>query len=199
MLCTVDCRLFLTTVDYRLISMVLLVAGLCFFPHDLCARATNKSAIVKSSAPAKLTMRHRAARISSAKSKSSSALTRGRRRRARQQRRLAQLRLEPHRVEEIQMALIRAGYLNQQPTGRWDDPTRGAMRRYQETNRFSPSGLPDAKSLMKLGLGPHPLPEDAEPRAKSRASIDSAAKSKLSTDLPTREEPAAADSPPENH
>jgi len=70
------------------------------------------------------------------------------------------LRPEPERIQEIQQALVQAGYLNAQPNGRWDDQTREAMRRYQADHGFPVTGLPEAKSLMKLGLGPHPLPAD---------------------------------------
>lgn len=77
-------------------------------------------------------------------------------------RRRAQLRPEPERIEEIQQALVKAGYLNAQPNARWDDETRDAMRRYQADHGFPVTGLPEAKSLMKLGLGPHPLPADLD-------------------------------------
>jgi peptidoglycan hydrolase-like protein with peptidoglycan-binding domain len=77
-------------------------------------------------------------------------------------RRRALLRPEPDRIIEIQKALVQAGYPNVQLSGLWDDATRDAMRGYQAANGFSPTGLPDAKSLMKLGLGPHPLPTELE-------------------------------------
>jgi peptidoglycan hydrolase-like protein with peptidoglycan-binding domain len=67
------------------------------------------------------------------------------------------LHLAPQRVQEIQQALIRDGYLQGDASGEWDTPTRGAMLRYQTMHGFPPTGLPEAKSLMKLGLGPHPL------------------------------------------
>jgi peptidoglycan hydrolase-like protein with peptidoglycan-binding domain len=67
------------------------------------------------------------------------------------------LHLAPERVQEIQQALIRDGYLQGEATGDWDTPTRAAMLRYQTMHGFPPTGLPEAKSLMKLGLGPHPL------------------------------------------
>lgn len=103
-----------------------------------------------------------------------SSRSRPRSRRTSYRYRLARLRLEPQRVQEIQQALIQAGYLKQEPTGRWDDPTRDAMRRYQADHGFPTTGLPEAKSLMKLGLGPHPLPEDCDPvaQAQARASGD---------------------------
>ena len=91
-----------------------------------------------------------------------------RRRRARRQteyqRRIAKVHLEPQRVQEIQRALGQAGYLHQEPNGLWDTDTRAAMERYQQDHGFALTGLPDARSLMKLGLGPHPLPSEADPK-----------------------------------
>ena len=93
-------------------------------------------------------------------------------RRAAAARRRAQLRPEPERIQEIQQALVQAGYLNAQPNGRWDDQTREAMRRYQADHGFPVTGLPEAKSLMKLGLGPHPLPPDLDTSSGPRAGAD---------------------------
>ncbi len=76
---------------------------------------------------------------------------------------------------EIQQALAKAGYLEEEPTGRWDDATRNAMKRYQTDRGFPATGLPEAKSLMKLGLGPHPLPADLDPSVTARANADAAA------------------------
>ncbi|MFB3924341.1 MAG: peptidoglycan-binding protein [Terriglobia bacterium] len=81
--------------------------------------------------------------------------------------RLARLKLQPDRISEIQGALTRAGYLDQEPNGKWDDATRGAMRRFQQEHGFPTTGLPEAKSLMKLGLGPHPLPEELDSTAQA--------------------------------
>ena len=90
--------------------------------------------------------------------------------------RLAQLHLDPQRVTEIQQALIREGALNGPPTGQWDEATRDAMRHYQSNNGFAETGLPDAKSLMKLGLGPHPLPEDVQASASAQSRNDTLTK-----------------------
>jgi hypothetical protein len=45
------------------------------------------------------------------------------------------------------------------------------MKRYQQANGFNATGLPDAKSLMKMGLGPHPLPQDVDPLAQARPGL----------------------------
>jgi len=72
--------------------------------------------------------------------------------------RLARLHLQPERTQEIQEALIREGYLKGDATGQWDARTHEAMQHYQADHGFPATGLPEAKSLMKLGLGSHPLP-----------------------------------------
>ncbi len=76
--------------------------------------------------------------------------------------RLARVHLQPERVQEIQQALIHEGYLQGDASGQWDSRTHDAMLRYQTDHGFSPTGLPDAKSIMKLGLGSHPLPSELD-------------------------------------
>ncbi len=80
------------------------------------------------------------------------------------------IQIAPHRTEEIQQALAQAGDLHEQPTGSWDMQTREAMKLYQQSHGFVATGLPDAKSLMKMGLGPHPLPPEADPLAQAQPS-----------------------------
>jgi len=92
--------------------------------------------------------------------------------RAAARRRRARLRPEPERIEQIQRALAQEGYFKGQPNGLWNDQTRAAMRRYQADHGFPATGLPEAKSLMKLGLGPHPLPADVDTTPGAKASGD---------------------------
>jgi peptidoglycan hydrolase-like protein with peptidoglycan-binding domain len=98
------------------------------------------------------------------------------------------MRPAPERIEEIQQALAQAGYLQAQPNGRWDDQTREAMRRYQADHGFPATGLPEAKSLMKLGLGPHPLPAELDPSSGAKAGTDAISS--------TRATPSARQDPP---
>jgi len=88
--------------------------------------------------------------------------------------RLAQMQIDPTRVEDIQQALTGAGAFHGAPTGRWDSETRGALSRFQAANGFAVTGLPDAKSLMKLGLGPHPLPAELDKASSSSLSPETA-------------------------
>jgi peptidoglycan hydrolase-like protein with peptidoglycan-binding domain len=99
--------------------------------------------------------------------------------------RLARQKLHPERIEEIQRGLVQAGYLNEEPSGKWDNSTREAMRSFQHAHGFPETGLPEAKSLMKLGLGPHPLPEDLDPTAQASAnpqSLSTAGESSTTSD-----------------
>jgi peptidoglycan hydrolase-like protein with peptidoglycan-binding domain len=73
-------------------------------------------------------------------------------------------------VQEIQQALIREGYLQGDANGQWDTRTHDAMFHYQTVNGFPATGLPEAKSLMKLGLGSHPLPPELDRGAVGIAS-----------------------------
>jgi FtsZ-interacting cell division protein ZipA len=111
-------------------------------------------------------------------------------------RRRAAMRPESERIEEIQQALVKSGYLSAEPSGRWDDHTREAMRRYQADNGFPVTGLPEAKSLMKLGLGPHPLPAEFDTinAAKAAASGNAGAAPNPSGESPT---PPTQPNPPQ--
>src|ERR1700687_5016861 len=60
----------------------------------------------------------------------------------------------PDRIREIQGALNREGDLDGQPTGKWDDATVDAMKKFQEAHGVSPTGKIDALTFNKLGLGP---------------------------------------------
>jgi len=59
----------------------------------------------------------------------------------------------PERITEIQEALARKGALDGTPSGKWDDSTTEAVRKFQTSNGLNPSGKLDALTLQKLGLG----------------------------------------------
>jgi hypothetical protein len=91
-----------------------------------------------------------------------------------------QQKIDPKRAQEIQEALIRAHYLDGKPSGVWNDATQKAMQRYQADNNWQSKTTPDARALIKLGLGPdhdHLLnPESAmttQPQGTHGASISS--------------------------
>jgi peptidoglycan hydrolase-like protein with peptidoglycan-binding domain len=59
----------------------------------------------------------------------------------------------PDRVSEIQAALARNGSFTGSPSGKWDDDTTAAMRRFQASHGLNASGKLDAPTLQRLGLG----------------------------------------------
>ena len=69
-------------------------------------------------------------------------------------RRRGQEKIDPARAREIQEALIRQHYLEGTATGTWDASSQKAMERYQAENGWQSKQVPDARALIKLGLGP---------------------------------------------
>jgi hypothetical protein len=62
--------------------------------------------------------------------------------------------IESERAEQIQEALIREHYMSGEPSGKWDDATQAALRRYQAAQGWQAKSVPDSRALIKLGLGP---------------------------------------------
>ncbi len=62
--------------------------------------------------------------------------------------------IDAARAREIQQALIREHYLNGEPSGTWDQRSKDAMARYQRDHGWQDKITPDARALIKLGLGP---------------------------------------------
>jgi Putative peptidoglycan binding domain len=95
------------------------------------------------------------------------------------QRTHGQQKIDSQRTLQIQEALIREHYLDGKPTGVWNDATQQAMQRYQADNNWQSKTTPDARALIKLGLGPdheHLLnPESAmtsQPQAATPSTPD---------------------------
>lgn len=59
--------------------------------------------------------------------------------------------ISPRRAEQIQQALMQAGYLGR-CSGTWDSATVAAMRKYQSDHRWQTRFVPDARALLALGL-----------------------------------------------
>jgi peptidoglycan hydrolase-like protein with peptidoglycan-binding domain len=78
----------------------------------------------------------------------------GRKSRKAASRQRGQQKIDSSRTLEIQQALIREHYLSGEPSGKFDDATQQALRRYQTANRWQSKTVPDARALIKLGLGP---------------------------------------------
>jgi hypothetical protein len=62
--------------------------------------------------------------------------------------------IDGERCREIQQALAREHYMSGQPSGKWDDATQQAMRRYQADQGWQSKSVPDSRALIRLGLGP---------------------------------------------
>jgi hypothetical protein len=65
-----------------------------------------------------------------------------------------QQKIDSARAEQIQSALIREHYLTGEPTGKWDATSEQAMQKFQADNGWQSKTTPDARALIKLGLGP---------------------------------------------
>jgi hypothetical protein len=107
-----------------------------------------------------------------------------------------QQKIDADRATEIQQALIRERYLSGMPSGVWDDATEKAMQRYQGDNGWQNKSTPDARALIKLGLGPdrqHLLnPESAmttaaQPEARSAGAATTAPSAPSSVPAPSRD------------
>ena len=98
---------------------------------------------------------------------------------------IGQRGIDPERATQIQSALIKANYMNGQPSGKWDTDTETAMQKYQADHGWQTKLTPDSRALIALGLGPstassQPLPANtyksttAEPaEAGTLASVHS--------------------------
>jgi len=75
----------------------------------------------------------------------------------------------PDRIKEIQSALQKDGTYEGEPSGKWDEATMDAMRKYQDKNGFPATGKIDAASLNKLGLGSETAGKGAPVPATSSA------------------------------
>ena len=62
------------------------------------------------------------------------------------------------RATAIQTALIQKGYLSGEPTGTWDTASSEAMQKLQGDNGWQTKFVPDARALIKLGLGANTTP-----------------------------------------
>lgn len=131
---------------------------------------------------------------SSAKSKLSS-------RRKKTKRVRGQQKIDSERATAIQQALIREHYLSGTASGKWDQASEDAMRRYQSDHGWQSKEVPDSRALIKLGLGPsndHLLnPESAMTSTPStpRAQPVRAIFGSLPATAPPASEPASTQTP----
>ncbi len=87
-----------------------------------------------------------------------------------------QKNIDETRARQIQQALIREGYLEGTPNGQWDGRSKDAMTRYQADQGWQTRTVPDARALIKLGLGPaYTAPEAPAAAPGGSAKIPSSA------------------------
>jgi hypothetical protein len=92
--------------------------------------------------------------VSPSSSKSATHKKRSRTKTGKSAKKRGQKAIESERAEQIQKALIREHYMNAEPSGKWDDATQAALRRYQADQGWQSKSVPDSRALIKLGLGP---------------------------------------------
>ncbi|MCL6545323.1 MAG: peptidoglycan-binding protein [Bryobacteraceae bacterium] len=96
----------------------------------------------------------KASTAAKASAKNTAKRTASRSKRRRPARPAVQQQPTPERYREIQRALVDRGFLEGEPTGRWDSASIEALKRFQADQQLQPTGKIDALSLIRLGLGP---------------------------------------------
>jgi peptidoglycan hydrolase-like protein with peptidoglycan-binding domain len=118
------------------------------------------------------------------------------RRRSSHHHRYLQVHIQPSRVQEIQEALAKAGFFHDKPDGVWGQATSDAMKQFQRQHGFAPTGLPEAKPLMLLGLGPHPLPPGLLPAPPAEPDAEAGSEDNSETNSasvsPTQKKPTSS-------
>jgi peptidoglycan hydrolase-like protein with peptidoglycan-binding domain len=75
--------------------------------------------------------------------------------------------LKPHAIEKIQEKLASSGRLSEDhETGKMDEPTRKALREFQQSKNLPATGMPDDVTIQKLGLGTEDVFRASEDPAK---------------------------------
>jgi hypothetical protein len=163
---------------FSAVGCLVLLAAMLSSAQDSNAASDPATQPGKSTAPHTSTSAHSHAKSS----KSAGAHSTGKSKKSKKSAssRHGQQKIDAQRTLEIQEALIREHYLTGKPSGVWNDATQQAMQRYQADNNWQSKTTPDARALIKLGLGPdhqHLLnPESAmttQPQGTHDASISS--------------------------
>jgi len=139
-----------------------MAAGACFVPAAAAQTSNEKSATAphKKSTTAHKSSRapgshsstsHAAGESAPAKSTKTGASKSASRRKSKRVK--GQAAPTPDRISEIQEALAKKGAFAGTATGKWDDDTVGAMKKFQASNGLNPTGKLDAPTLQRLGLG----------------------------------------------
>jgi hypothetical protein len=83
--------------------------------------------------------------------------------------------IDADRARDIQEALIRQHYLSGTASGVWDNDSKAAMAKFQKDQGWQSKRIPDARALIKLGLGPtheaNPTMQVAGPTANVTSAV----------------------------
>lgn len=115
------------------------------------AAATSSTATAKKSSTAHTTTKHTSSHTSS---RSSAHKTGKSVRGKKTTKKRGQQAIDSTRARQIQEALIREHYMQGEPSGTWDASTQAAMQKFQADQGWQSKQIPDARALIKLGLGP---------------------------------------------
>src|ERR1039458_1634240 len=118
------------------------------------ANSSSRASTHTSAHTSSRTSAHNSARTSARTSAQKSKSSHGKKGSKQAAKKRGQQAIDSDRAREIQEALIRERYMAGEPTGSWDDATQAAMQRYQADQGWQSKTTPDARALIKLGLGP---------------------------------------------
>jgi hypothetical protein len=173
----------------------LLTAGcMVLLAATLSSAQDSKTSSEPASQPASTHPPSHAHATPSSHSKSSTHSTAGKSKKSRKsasKRPHGQQKIDSQRTLEIQEALIREHYLTGKPSGVWNDATQQAMQRYQADNNWQSKTTPDARALIKLGLGPdhqHLLNPESAMTTQAQGTHDASISSQSSTAAPGKQQ-----------
>jgi hypothetical protein len=156
---------------------------LCLAVHGLTIAETPppKKPALASAASAKKSKHHASGHATSKRTSTRTSAQKSKNSRGKKgSKKRGQQAIDSVRARQIQAALIREHYMQGEPSGAWDSVTQAAMQRYQADHGWQSKTTPDARALIRLGLGPshdHLLnPESAMTSAPLAADPKAAAK-----------------------
>jgi hypothetical protein len=135
---------------------VLVAAALCCAQTSTATGKTNQTAAkpAPEKSPAHSSAKAHTSAKAGAHTSASTHKTGKKSRKNANWRRKGQQKIDKQRALQIQSALIREHYMDGKPSGVWDETTQQAMQKYQADNGWQSKTTPDARALIKLGLGP---------------------------------------------
>ena len=156
----------------KLPRVVVMLAALCLLA-SFAAAATTKN--TSSTSP---------------KSTASSSSSKSKKKSKKSKKVRGQKAIDATRTKQIQQALIEQKYMQGEPSGKWDDTTQAALRKYQSDHGWQSKTVPDSRALIKLGLGP-----SKEGLLNPETAMTSASEHPATSAKPTEAEASGKSSP----